>query len=252
MTHNTTQQAQGRLSWRPDPANPLTVWACWLDAPAHYWLSWGDGTPEQHLPSWSDPVKHTYAAPGTYTLTATAETGHTQLQQVQVNSPSPVIITGFDLTARVTLDASATQTVRLKISWPDWDSEIVHLEPGEHTEAPTLPGLRQVTVLDTDTGQTLARRVTVTDPQDIYGVFEVTKDGRTVSVRRTAPENHSGQTWQVRWGDEATSIPWSHPSPLPEGVATSHTYERAGRYWIEVSGQYMGTVYTRTRQVVIR
>src|SRR5690625_4465139 len=175
VLENTLQEAQGRLSWRPDPANPLTVWACWLDAPAHYWLTWGDGTPEQHLPSWSDPVTHTYAAPGTYTITATAQTGHTQIQQVQVNDPSPTTITRpppsqpapahrpapiptprFHLTARVTLDSSASQPVRLKIPWPDWDRELVRLEPGEHPDAPTLPGLRQVTPLDTDTGQTLA------------------------------------------------------------------------------------------------
>lgn len=247
---------QPRLSWRTDPTDPLAVWACWPGAPDHYTLTWGDGTPPQRLPSWSDPVKHTYPAPGRYLISARTE--HTPAQTaeawVSVQAPVPVSLMGLDLTVRVTVSPQAEAGATLKISWPDWDSETLHLEPGEHTEAPTLPGLRQVTVTDTTTGQTTTSRVTVTDPQDIYGTFDLTRDGRTVSVRRTLPNDDAAdaRTWFVYWGDEWDTTPWTKPTPLPARGWISHTYGRSGAYFVEVASTDQNPVYTRARQVVIR
>jgi len=244
---------QPRLSWRTDPTDPLAVWACWFDPPSHYTLNWGDNTPPQHLPSWSDPVKHTYPAPGQYLLSATADTGQTTSHMLQVTQPPPLAVTGLDLTARVQLDPSATQPAHIKIAWPDWDAQTLHLSPGEHVEAPTMPGARRITITDLTTSQIMSRRIPVTDPQDTYGALEVETDGRTISVKRTKPtQPDPGRTWHVYWGDEHLTVPWAHPTPLPDGAWLSHTYERAGTYYVEAASLYKGLAYTRARQVVIR
>ena len=248
--------AQPRLTTRPDPADALTVWACWVGAPDHYTLDWGDGTPPQRLPSWSDPVKHTYPAPGRYLIVARAEhdPAQTSTGWVSVHAPVPASLVGLDLTVRVIVSPQAQAGATLKIAWPDWDSETLHLGPGEHVEAPAMPGSRQVTLTDTATGQTHTSRVTVTDPQDIYGGLDVSTDGRTVSVRRTLPESagSDSRSWFVHWGDEWDADPWAKPTPLPGRGWISHTYERSGAYFVEVASSGQGMVYTRARQVVIR
>ena len=245
---------QPRLSWRTDPTDPLTVWACWVDPPSHYTLNWGDNTPQQHLPSWSDPVKHTYPAPGQYLLSATADTGQTTSHMLQVTQPPPLAVTGLDLTARVQLDPSATQPAHIKIAWPDWDAQTLHLSPGEHVEAPTMPGVRRITITDLTTNQIMSRRIPVTDPQDAHGGLELRTDGRTVSVRRTLPNDDAAdaRAWFVYWGDEWYTTPWTKPTPLPAHGWISHTYDRSGAYFVEVASTDQNPVYTRARQVVIR
>ena len=85
------------LKWFPDAADPLSVWAQWVGAGDHYTLRWGDGDSQRVL--WNQPpVRHTYPAPGQYTLLAERGIAHT----------SEIVTAAATVVIRATLEPQAT------------------------------------------------------------------------------------------------------------------------------------------------
>lgn len=237
-----------------DTINDKAVWAVYVGSATDYTLHWGDGTTTRRL-WWQGPVKHAYTEYGRYLVRGVNDDGAQQSAWVELAPPPPPStgpeIHGGELAVALRWNQS-TRPGSWRVTWPDWEPETLLPTPGEWVTRPALPGRRPVTATHVSSGDTSTTRVDVTD-REFYCDFTLDLSGRTVSVRRTAPDTVPGWRWDVFWGDEWDD-PVTGPEQLPESGWASHTYTTPGLYFIEIGSQPepgVGAVYYRVKQVTI-
>lgn len=142
-----------RLDWMPDNTDPHTVRLRWVGAGWHYTIHWGDGT-QTRVTHWQGAQRHTYPAPGTYTVVCVNDIRDdwTITTQVTVRGwLAPHVTATLDADGRtVTLDPPAVPSpVLWRVAWGD-DTTTEHGPGDEATH--TYPwgfGTPTITVWDT-------------------------------------------------------------------------------------------------------
>ncbi|WP_189075061.1 PKD domain-containing protein, partial [Deinococcus sedimenti] len=151
----TVTVGTGTLSATSD-ALTATARLSGLEARLTYTLTWGDGSSSVVSGVAADTLTHTYARPGTYTLTLTtpAATSVTTTVVIQVKALTAVVVAP-ELRATATL-SGLLSTLTYTVDWGDGQQDTVagqtattlvhmYLKPGQYTVTVTAPGLDPVT-----------------------------------------------------------------------------------------------------------
>lgn len=244
-----------RLYVRRDPAHEHGVYAMWIGAGGNYILEWGDGT-STPMTAVRPPVRHVYPAAGDYVLRGVRQDEHHDITRpitIPFAPPPPPWspeVRGGTLSLGVRIPPGGPSGT-WRVYWPDWDAENVTPAEGEWIDRPALPGRHTLHVVHTASGDGYdCAPATVTDvAREVTA--DITVDGRTVRVRRTAP-HEEGRGWHVVWGDE-----WSfdggvarRATPLVDDRA-EHTYVEPGTYVLEIASSYLGRVYVGSWEVTV-
>lgn len=206
-------------------------------------IAWGDTQTTTGCTSGVE-YEHTYAAHGTYSITATAtdddgaSTESSARSAVMLNTaPSATLVVGGVVGNTITVSGVATDAdgtiASLHIDWDDGEDEnVTDSVPVEHTyaNAGTYHMLLTVTdddgATDTDTGNAV---IANTAPICSFTTMEVSK--YVVEVNANASSDPDGgviTAWRIKWTAGDT---W-HAGVV--GVALQHDYGAAGSYLITV------------------
>ncbi|WP_139807177.1 PKD domain-containing protein, partial [Deinococcus hopiensis] len=195
-----------------------------------YTLDWGDGTTETITGSTATQKTHTYAQPGTYTVTLSA-TGTTPATfSLPVGMPVPTVTgTSTALTASLGL-GNLLGDYSYTVKWGDGTTEPLtptaatatlshaYSEPGTYTVQVTPRGSAPVTTPVTVSAPNSVLTVTPSDPSIRQTV--------TANLRSLVP----ALTYTLDWGDGTTETITGTPA-----AQKTHGYSPPGRYTVTLT-----------------
>jgi PKD repeat protein len=212
------------------------------DSIAYSW-NWGDGTA---LSTGASPSSHTYAAPGSYTVTLTTTDGWgktaSTTRSVSLVEPANNTAPTADFTSSCTVYTTCTfnsaatvdaQGDVIRYAWNFGDTGTSTSANPSRTYA--APGTYTVTLTATDVWgkfTTVTHDVTMTEPAGNQGpnaTFVATCTVLTCTMNSTGtvdPEGHTIKGYSWNWGDGTA---------LSTGASPSHTYATPGSYTITLT-----------------
>ncbi|WP_456832249.1 PKD domain-containing protein [Deinococcus sp. UYEF24] len=207
-----------------------------------YQLAWGDGSSSVVSGS-ADPLTHTYARPGVYTLTLSTLGAANVTTTVTLTVPAPTLnvtpAQGLTSTAFTAVLGNLVPTLTYTLNWGDNTSEpLTGAATFTRTHQYAAPGAFTVTVTSPD-APPVSQPVTVRVPAPQLSAINTNLDA-TLRLSQLV----QGATYRVQWGD-------GQEQPLtaqtPETTLT-HTYTAPGTYTVTVTPT-LGDAATTTLNV---
>ena len=225
---------QPTLNIIPSPVtalDPVSATLSTLVSSVAYTVNWGDGTPDQPVNSAGVPtttVTHTYAVPGTFTVTLKSPFTRDVTQTLQVQTPVPVLQVQVN---RLQASLNLTRVVAgltYTVSWGD-NSPTDPLTGAAPTHTYASPGTYAVTVKAPDGTQGSAQTVVAVPPFTLSVNPSSAQAGDTFTAAMTDLVRTLTYTldWQDGMLEAVTGV---------DTAPRTHTYAAAGPKTVTLSG----------------
>ncbi|WP_456832924.1 PKD domain-containing protein [Deinococcus sp. UYEF24] len=212
-------------------ANALTVTATVsnLQTGLTYQLAWGDGS-SSVVSGTADPLTHTYARPGAYTLTLSTPGAANVTATVMLTVPAPTLVVtpaqGSTDTAFTAALGQLVPALTYTLNWGDGATEpVTGAATFTRTHQYAKPGTFTITVTSSDTPP-VSQLVTVKVPAPVLNATAVNLDA-TLRLSRLVP----AATYRVQWGDNQEQPLTAQTSE----TTLTHTYAAPGTYTVTVT-----------------
>ena len=241
---------------------------------ASYTFDWGDGSGQTTVPAPTQVASHTYAGPGTFTITLTATDTRglvsapatKSLTVLPNQAPTAVLNVSttpysllVDASAAGSTDTDADPIASYTFSWGDGTPSTTVNAPTQaasHTYA--AAGTYTVTLTATDTGNLTSAPVTKSftvtannPPSAVLTAAVLATPARTVHASgsgSTDPDPYPIASYTFSWGDGTANTTVSSPTR-----SATHTYAAAGTFTVTLTVKDTGNLVSApvTRQVTV-